>query len=176
MLGRCPTRWRHMVTEQLLNCPAMIGDACRHRGCSQNPVSPFRPSLIQRHPQAVMIRTEIVNRADQIHTGLERWSLMHQTAPAPHQARQPCAEGRVDSFNVGGVNDSAALGDLQQGIHLRFRTLHNSPHHVTDMSMGILFHHVGRSGYCPRVARADDLVAPSESLRGKPYESHPDRR
>src|SRR5712691_7495921 len=99
LFGRCPARWWHRKRQQFLDGPAMIGDTSSHRRCG--------PAL--GVGQTRMGCAEIIDRSDQIHPMLQCQRATRQRAPSACQRGQTRTEGRVQSFDVGRIDDAVAL-------------------------------------------------------------------
>jgi hypothetical protein len=96
-----------MKRQQFLDGPAMIGDPSDHGGRSLH-TRPADPR--GGEAQTLMIGTEVVDRANQIHPVPQRLHLTRQYPAAARQRGQAFAERRVQSLNIG-LN----LGSLLRG-------------------------------------------------------------
>src|SRR3989440_11749732 len=88
-----------MKRQQFLDGPAMIGEASGHRRCGPAPGV----------GQTRMGCAEIIDRSYKVHTMLKRQRAARQCATASCQRGQTRTEGRVQSFDVRGIDDAVAL-------------------------------------------------------------------
>ena len=77
--------------------------------------------------QTRMRRTKIVDRADQIHAMLQRQRAPRQRPASACQRGQPLSERRVQAFDIGRVNDSAALRAAPQRLDASRCPVDNTP-------------------------------------------------
>ena len=90
----------------------MVCDARRHGWGARQPLMATNDP---REAQALMMGTEVVHRAQQIHAVIQGGRLACQGTPFAHQGRQASPEGGVESFNVGGIDAASPLRLLKQG-------------------------------------------------------------
>lgn len=63
---------------------------------------------------------EVIDRADQVHSGVQDRLPPGQGTDAPHQGEQPSAEGGVEPFDVGGVEEvSSPARETLREVRLR---------------------------------------------------------
>ena len=96
-----------------------------------------------------MIRTEVVDRANQIHPVIrgcfasEGSPLACQGATSSHQSGQTSTEGGLQPFDEGGVDQPASWRPLQHLLHLGGCTLHQATDDADHAPTRILLHHLG---------------------------------
>jgi hypothetical protein len=117
----------------------MICNATRHR---RGPFKPLVASDQSWQSQAFVLRAEVVDATDKVHSRLQGLALSRQRSRASGQAVQTSAEGPVKPLNEGGVNVPFALRPLD---HLRdrfFCSLINLPCHANDAMAFIMLDHL----------------------------------
>src|SRR5712692_1265348 len=87
-----------------------------------------------------MIRTKVVDRANQIHPVLQRLPPTRQCPAAACQRCQALAEGRVEPLDVGGVDDAVPLRAASERLDACRRALYDAPLDIDDTPLGIAFH------------------------------------
>jgi len=95
-----------------------------------------------RQSQAFMLRAEVVDTTNKVHSRLQGLALPGQRSRAPGQAVKTTAKGPVYALNEGGVNVPFAL---RLSDHLRdrfFCPLINLPCHANDPTAFILLDHL----------------------------------
>ena len=95
-----------MKRHQFLDCPAMIRDPGGHGRCPLH-TPPTGPRAGEA--QTRMIRTEVVDRTDQIHAGLKGRRTARQRSPSACQRCQPLTKRRVQPLDVRRVDHPVAL-------------------------------------------------------------------
>ena len=90
----------------------MVGKCGRHGRSPLNPVpSPLGDP--KTDTQAVVKVTEVVEATDDIHASRQGRLLLSRTAVTPGKASQALTEGRIEPLDVGGIDYTATLRDLQ---------------------------------------------------------------
>ena len=75
--------------------------------------------------QALVEITEIVDAAEDVHAVLQSGTLASQMTGTAEQASETLAEGGIEPFDVGGINDTASLCGLEELFDHRFGSLDN---------------------------------------------------
>ena len=89
----------------------MVGESGGHGRSPLNPVtSPVGDP--KADAQAMMIVTEVVKAADDIHTCGQGSLLLSRTTVTPGERSETLAKGSVEAFDVSRIDNSAALRDL----------------------------------------------------------------
>ncbi len=147
LLGWSPTRWRNLTRQQFVYRPAMVSNAGSNGRRARNP---FVTADDARPTQGLVICTEVVDRADQVQTVLQAGGLTSQRASTTDQSAQARAKGRVQAFNVSGMDGRGRLGLLQHGFDLGGCALHDPTQHTDDPMAGIPFDDLRNQDAVPR--------------------------
>ena len=71
---------------------------------------------------------KVVETPDEVHASHQRFRSAGQSAGTSHQVVHSLAEGGVEPFDEGGVDDTfSLLGCFDQAFHHFFAALHNAP-------------------------------------------------
>lgn len=113
--------------------------------------------------QARMIRTEVVDTTNQIHTSVQAALSARQVAGAPGKASQPGAEGGVQALDKGGVEHFPNLCLLCQGLQLLLSTSCQSSAHLHAHTFAslryVLFDHLSNHHFLPGYKRGSTRLA-----------------
>ena len=104
-----------MIEQELFDRPAMIRQPRRHRWRPFPPLPPVPRG--DRLPQAPVWGTEVIDAAKQKQGGIDRLRGARQSTGATGKT--------TESFNVGGVDDTALLGAGEQVSKQSLRALHD---------------------------------------------------
>ena len=92
----------------------MVGDSSGHRGSGR-----------RSQRQRVMRGTEVIDAAKQKQGGIDRLRGARQSTGATGKTTESLPESGIESFNVGGVDDTALLGAGEQVRKQSLRALHD---------------------------------------------------
>ncbi len=155
--GRLPARGRHPVVEQLADGPDMVGDPRRHRRGLPTTVNLGK---------TVMGRTNIVDRAHQIHPACDGREVPGRATGAAAQHRQSLAERAVQTLDGGRVEHLTARRAPQQGQKQAGAPVHQAMYRARHRTPGILLDHLGdgqlRPRHQPRAASRSRLARPKD--------------
>ena len=123
-----------MKRQQFFDGPAMIRNLGGHGRCPLH-----RPPTGPRtgEAQARMIRTEVVDRTDQIHAMLQSRCTARQCSAASGQRRQSLTERRVQPLDVCRVDHPVALRAAPEGLDACGRTSNNPALHLDNPPLHI---------------------------------------
>ncbi len=127
----------------------MVGDTSDDGRCSAKPTS-LSVGQIERDPQAIMIGTEVVNGAYQIHRVMQGGHLSCQGTPATNQCCDPRAKGSIQALNVGSIDYTASLCLLQQGFDLSPAPLDDTSRDSHNMLAGVVLDKLSDQDVIPR--------------------------
>ena len=90
---------------------------------------PFPVSLtnVKRQAQAFVKGAEVIDTPQQAHTCFQCLWFTGQVAGAASQNTEPLAEGGIQAFNEGGIDDTTALSGLQKLVNYLLTALNNAP-------------------------------------------------
>ena len=115
----------------------MIRDASGHGWRARKP---FAPANQARHPQTLMLRAEVVNYADQIHSRFQRSIHFSQCPTAPHQAGQALPERRIEPLDEGRVDDTCSLRLGNHSLDVARLAFYDAPLNAADSPLLILLY------------------------------------
>ena len=96
------------MKEEFCQGPAVICQSSSQSGSTLDPVEAM-PSDRKAESQAFMEVTEIVDAAEDIHAVLQSGVLASEMPSTAKQASQALAEGGIEPFDVGSIDDTASL-------------------------------------------------------------------
>lgn len=110
----------------------MVSEAGRSDGCARYPAVGTRADG-ELDAQAMVVIAEVIEAADDVHSGAEGLTLVGQTTYATVQPDEALANGGIEPFDMGGVAYASLLRVAQQRIDGLLRALHyamsTSPDH-----------------------------------------------
>src|SRR6266705_1450219 len=140
-LGGRPLRWWHVIGQQFLHTPAMIGDASGHR----------RGSRGAGRGQARVRCAEIIDRPDQIHAVLHGQRAACERPTSARQRRPTLPEGGVQSVTVDRrITPPTAAPE---------RSMRLSPHAAPQYPDAYHAHRAGNSPGAPAFSRGGSVHA-----------------
>ncbi len=93
----------------------MIGKTSGYRRRSLHPTEAMAAHP-QLQAQALVLGTEVVDAAHQVHERFQGLRVTDQGSTTPHQDRQASAEGGVQSLDESGIELGSAVAFCQQGL------------------------------------------------------------
>src|SRR5262249_37078445 len=121
-------------------------NATRHRRCSFKPLVATGQS---RQPQAFMLRAEVVDTTNKVHSRLQGLALLGQRSRAPGQAVKTTAKGPVYALNESGVDRAFALRLFDHLCDGLLRPLIDLTPHADDPIVLILLDHLRDQNVAP---------------------------
>jgi hypothetical protein len=96
-----------------------------------------------------MLCTKVVNGSNQIQPDLQGQRLSRQGASPANQTRQARPKGRIQAFDISGIDHSAVLSLLQHSSDLCQRALNHMAGHTDHMPLSILFNDLSNQDVIP---------------------------
>jgi hypothetical protein len=118
-----------MKRQQCLDGPAMIRAPGSHGRCPL-----YTPPTGPRagEAQTRLIRTEVVDRTDQIHTVPQGWCTSRQRSPSACQRGPPLTKRRVQPLDVRRVDSPVAWRAASERLDARGRPSHDAAFHLPN--------------------------------------------
>jgi len=133
-----------MKVKQFRNRPDVAGEAGGYGRCA---------AMALGVGQGVVERTEVVHRADRVHTQGRHTLVPGAIAGTPHWAGQAGAESGMQALDGGGGQGltPARRGQQrgQQLIQVNFGTLHQAAHHAHHATAPVLLDHLADDDLFP---------------------------
>jgi hypothetical protein len=104
---------------------------------------------VKRNAQALMIGTEIVNTAQDIHAGLQSFRLASQGSSATGQAGQAFPKSGIKPLDESGVDAALPLAGLDEGRDVLGTAVDNAPLNG-QLAPAALFEHLNQVQFWPR--------------------------
>jgi hypothetical protein len=122
-----------MKRQQFLDGPAMIRNPCGHGRCPLH-TPPIGPRASEA--QTRMIRTEVVDRTNQIHAVPQSRRTACQRSATTGQRRQTLTERCVQPLHVRGVDDPVPLRAAPERLDACWRASNNPTLHLDNPPLG----------------------------------------
>ena len=141
-----------------MNGPPVISECGSHGGWAG------RVGAGYGQRQAVMIRAEVIDGADQVHPVVQGGGASCQGTSLTRERGQPLAEGGIEAFNIGSVDHTVALREASELLDLCGRASKNAAHDTNHVSVGVVLDDLGNMDVFPGTQTGTTSLAGGERI------------